>query len=623
MTELVAVAAPVELVELVERFGSDPVEELERSGVLRMVADGPHRQVELAHPLYGELMSDAMASMTRRRVLADHLGWLDARSSVGEGDAVRRSIWRLEASGSADPTLLLSAARSARYAHDYRNVERLARAALAQSPSSAARLILGRALADLGRFEEAEVTLAQAQADATDDEELVHTVAARLRNFVWGLLRPAEAEDLARAAYAEARRDATRDMLRAAIAWALVFSDRPADALDVLGELGEDSHRGGELRAIAEACALIAGGRAERAAVVARVGRNIHITTSADVDRPGTHLATEVFALVEGGRLADAFEIGAAGYQVARQQRHPIGQILFTMTLGRAALVAGTPRTAKRWLAESDALCAKFSFGGPRRIVLSALATANSWLGEIDLARHAADELAGLAPFGFMTPEQERGRAWAAVAAGELNAGCAMLAAAAAEGALAGHRNSEALLLHDLVRFGRAGEVADRLAELARLGDAALIAGYAAHARAAADDDPVALSEASRSFESIGAVLSAAEAATGAAQAWLRRGERRRAAAAQSRAAALVERCEGARTPALSTLKVTVALTEREREIATLAAAGVASGAIAADLVLSVRTVNNHLQRAYTKLGVTSRRELAAALGHGGDATGT
>ena len=107
-----------------------------------------------------------------------------------------------------------------------------------------------------------------------------------------------------------------------------------------------------------------------------------------------------MFALVECGRLAEAFEIGEAGYQVARQQRHPIGQILFTMTLGRGALVAGAPRPAKRWLAESDALCAKFRFDGPRRIVLSALATANSWLGQPDPARQAADEASGLPPFG-------------------------------------------------------------------------------------------------------------------------------------------------------------------------------------------------------------------------------
>jgi DNA-binding CsgD family transcriptional regulator len=63
---------------------------------------------------------------------------------------------------------------------------------------------------------------------------------------------------------------------------------------------------------------------------------------------------------------------------------------------------------------------------------------------------------------------------------------------------------------------------------------------------------------------------------------------------------------------------VEVALTKREREIVTLAAAGATSNAIASDLFLSVRTVNNHLQRAYIKLGVTNRSELRAALATGG-----
>jgi DNA-binding CsgD family transcriptional regulator len=613
-----AVAAPVELAELVERFGPDAVEALERAGVLRVVVDGPDRHAELAHPLYAELMCDAMASMTRRRVLADHLAWLDARPRTNAGDAVRRAIWRLEASVPADPALLMSAARSARYAHDYRNVERLARAALAEEPSGPARLMLGQALADLGRFEEAELTLAEAQAGAVDDQELVQAVAARLRNFVWGLMRPADAEALARDARDQARDPAARDVLHAGLGWTLVFSDRPAEALEVIQELGDDPRRGGELRAIAEACALIAGGQAERAATVARLGRERHIATSADVSRPGTHLATEVFSLVECGRLTEAFEIGEAGYQVSRQQRHPIGQILFTMTLGRGALVAGNPRTAKRWLAESDALCAKFRFDGPRRIVLSALATANSWLGDLDLARRAVEELTGLPPFGFLTPEQERGRAWAAVAAGEPNTACDILAAAAAQGARTAQRNSEALVLHDLVRLGRAGEASDRLTVLAALGDTRLVAAYAAHARSAAADDPAGLSDAADMLASIGVMLAAAEAATSAAHAWLRQGDPRAAAAAQAKAVALAERCEGARTPGLVMASVPVALTRREREIATLAAAGIASSAIAEQLVLSVRTVNNHLQRVYTKLGVTSRRELQIALGLGG-----
>ena len=56
-------------------------------------------------------------------------------------------------------------------------------------------------------------------------------------------------------------------------------------------------------------------------------------------------------------------------------------------------------------------------------------------------------------------------------------------------------------------------------------------------------------------------------------------------------------------------------LTLREREVPMLAASGVPSKVIAARLFVSARTVDNHLQAVYTKLGVTSRDELAASLG--------
>ena len=46
-----------------------------------------------------------------------------------------------------------------------------------------------------------------------------------------------------------------------------------------------------------------------------------------------------------------------------------------------------------------------------------------------------------------------------------------------------------------------------------------------------------------------------------------------------------------------------------------LVAQGRTSKEIAAALVLSVRTVDNHLQRVFAKLGVSSRADVAAALG--------
>ena len=77
----------------------------------------------------------------------------------------------------------------------------------------------------------------------------------------------------------------------------------------------------------------------------------------------------------------------------------------------------------------------------------------------------------------------------------------------------------------------------------------------------------------------------------------------------------MTSRCEGARTPALFRMPTVVPLTDREREIAQLAAAGQPSRLIAERLYLSVRTVDNHLGRIYDKLGVSGRGGLAAALG--------
>ncbi|MGC1209778.1 MAG: helix-turn-helix transcriptional regulator, partial [Micromonospora sp.] len=89
---------------------------------------------------------------------------------------------------------------------------------------------------------------------------------------------------------------------------------------------------------------------------------------------------------------------------------------------------------------------------------------------------------------------------------------------------------------------------------------------------------------------------------------------------ARDRLAVLLGRCDQVSTPALRLLRP--ALTAREWEVARLAAGGATSRAIADRLYLSARTVENHLQRVYSKLGVAGRAELRAALrsmpGHDG-----
>lgn len=56
------------------------------------------------------------------------------------------------------------------------------------------------------------------------------------------------------------------------------------------------------------------------------------------------------------------------------------------------------------------------------------------------------------------------------------------------------------------------------------------------------------------------------------------------------------------------------ALTEREREILRLASDGRGNDEIAAQLTLSVRTVERHLSNAYLKLGISGRSARTAAV---------
>jgi DNA-binding CsgD family transcriptional regulator len=144
--------------------------------------------------------------------------------------------------------------------------------------------------------------------------------------------------------------------------------------------------------------------------------------------------------------------------------------------------------------------------------------------------------------------------------------------------------------------------------------EGSLIPAWAAHAVARDTGGGDDLAAAADRFESLQMFLFAAEAATEAAHAFQREGDQRAAAAQRARASAFAQACESPNTPALVTADVVVPLTAREREICALAAKGATSPEIATALFLSVRTVNNHLQRAYTKLGVTNRRELADAL---------
>jgi ATP/maltotriose-dependent transcriptional regulator MalT len=370
------------------------------------------------------------------------------------------------------------------------------------------------------------------------------------------------------------------------------------------------------VRAIVAAVALATTGRTADAVSTAEAGFADHLALgdALAIAHPATHIVNQVFALTEAGRLAEAERLARAGAEVVAAHRVPIAQIWFAANLGRVATLQGRVATARRYYAEAAGLAQANHFAGPRRLALSGLVLAHAMLGDADAAARALDERAAVPDFGFLGPEQQLADAWAALLRQRPAEATQRFRAAAAQAASSGHRTTESWIWHDLLRT-TGQDASARLRELADACDSPLVSARARHAAAARARNARELAGAADDFEALGAVLLAAEAASGAAEAFSRAGDQRAATAALRRSIALTAACEGAATPGLVRAATAVPLSGREREIAMLAAAGLASKDIAGRLFLSVRTVNNHLQHAYTKLGVSNRADLAQALG--------
>ena len=612
--DLLALAAPVSVTELTEMTGPAALEHGERAGLVSVQANGRRTEVALAHPVFGRVLRDQMATLTRRRLLRDHANWIGRRGGRRREDPLRLATWRLDTGDPVQPGMLLQAARLARYGQDFPLVERLVRAA--GQPTPEARLLLGEACYALGRYAEAERVLAVAQQAATDQRQLAQIVAARADTLTWGLLHPAAALAAVRSARARTADPAALAELRAIEGTVTMGDGQPAAVLDLLEPLRDHpDQRVRVLRAVPHATALLLTGRCESALAAAQQGLADHLQLGDQLALadPGAHVVIQVWAMQQAGRLAQAADLAAAGYQHAADDCSFIGCIWFALLLGRGALLSGRVRTARRWFAQAGARCGDRRYDGPRQAALAGLAVAAAGLGDATAARGAIREADRLAGLRYLRGELELGRAWA-LASDSLDRARAVLLAAADDATAHGLLTSAATLLHDLARLGDPRLARDRLDQLASRCEGPWVAGYVQAAAAAAARDPAGLATVANWFEDRGALLFAAEAAFAAAAAYRRAGTSRPARALEVRAGTLASRCEGARTPALIGAAASASLTPREREVAMLAARGLSSHQIAGQLVLSPRTVEHHLQHAYEKLGITRRAQLPEAL---------
>jgi DNA-binding CsgD family transcriptional regulator/predicted ATPase len=621
VVELVALGEPLPLPLVNELACLDTLEGLERRNVIDSSATAHGAEVRLGHPLYGEVVRAQLSTIRRARLcqaLADATERLAARSSgsLSLAESLRVALWRLDAGGSVAPHLALSAARAAFRGEDFDLTRRLARTAWEQEGSVEAAILLTEALEVAGRTEEIEEVLAAAYPRASDDSERT-MMAARLASslFVW-TDRAADADAALTRAAAEVTDPECLAALRGQRAALQLMFGNVGETIRILSEMAElPSGVPGAQASRDMGTALALAGQTERAIEHTERGlAALHGLSEDEVNRGGVYIVAQVLALAEGGQLKQAADIAEAGYLHTLEGRNVDGQAWFASILGHTLVSQGRLATARHLFRETATAFEELGHPG-RRWGLGGIALAAGQMGDTASALQAAAELETVATTSFriMDIHIARGLAWAAVSSGDLNAARTLLLEAVDDAERLGQMAAAAAALHDLVRIGH-DPAARRLAGVLEQVDGALAAARGELARAVIARDADAAAVATDQFEACGALLFAAEAAAVERRLAIRSGEQRRAASAAHRSAQLQAQCEQPATPLLTDEVEGPALSKREREVAQLAADGLTSREIGERLFVSPRTAENHLQRAYVKLGVASRPELSDRL---------
>jgi DNA-binding CsgD family transcriptional regulator len=513
--------------------------------------------------------------------------------------------------GGGGAELLLSGALAARAHHDHSLAERLARAAVDAGAGFEGRLLAAEAAHFQGRSDQAEQELAALAAQATSDADQARVALVRFDNAFFERSTGFQIID---DALADITDPFWRDELVNRRLYATVAFSRPRETMKATSTSIQRSDSASHLPMIH---ALIRMGRLEEATEQLKALPDTRAVPAPD--EPWNHwhpFGLRALALVYSGRLGEADELLTMAYRDVMD--HPASEARAYVAAWFAGLhlEQGRPVSAFRRASESYTL---FQQLGRSRIAPQMYTEAARALAMTGQAEQAASTLAGLDALAVpLSPsvmvELLRARAWVAATVGDLHTARARLEEAADFGEEVGHLVGAAHALHDLARVGQAQQVAGRLDDLAAQVDGEFVATRAAYANAVAAKERQALHEVSQAFETLGAILYAAEASVEAATVARRDGRPREAATDEHRAAQLLNRCEGATTPVVKTITARARLTPGELDVAVQAAAGRSNKQIAADSHISVRTVESHLQRAYEKLGISNRRELADAL---------
>ncbi len=621
-----AVRGAVEVVALSERLGvplllqvcpAAPLETAEAAGLIQVLADGRRKDVRLAHPLFGEVLR---AALPRLRWIAIHrrLAEVLADSGVRRREDLRRlAMWQLEGGRRTNSPLLLAASREAAGLGDHQLAARLAQVAREAGAGFPATLLAAEAHAWQGGTDLAEELFAQASQEAADPGQRAHVACSRgallflnfrqLTNAIRVLEQATEeggtgsAMRLVTQAFLEVQAGRTADGLRILLP---IVADPPTELV----------HR---LALPSLANALTAAGRTEEALLICRKAAQTlrshqeHNAYAAD----GLGLAT-FNALMCHGLLRDAERLTTARYQRALEADNDQACAAWSYARGRVALGQGRFGTAERWLRESLHLLREYpTLMGPAGLLtcLGDLAVIATLRGNPDAAG-LLDEADRAAQEDVFAPDYELAKAWIENLRGNTESAQKRAWRTAERATALGGYAYAARALHAMVRFGAHDQALTPLVKLADRLQGQVVAAFAAHAAAIDAEDSAKLNECAATFARLGMMRLAAEAAGTAAALHRRRKGYRAAACAMASAVRYARLCDGVPIRALLRHDAVATLSTREHELTMLAVSGLTNREIAERLVLSVRTVENHMYRAYAKLGIGSRDELGSFL---------
>ena len=609
--ELTALGEPLAQPALDQLAEAEAIAALEDRGLLTSRMDGRRLQVCLAHPVYGAVVR-AGISPRRQRVLARELA--EASGDRRQDDTLLLASLRL-AGGDGSAALLVAGAKAARERRDYALAERMARAAVEGGEGFEARLLAAEAAHMSGRHEEAASELQALETHAANTAERVRVSLLRFDHQF--LLRGVADTTALDALLALDLSPVWRDEILARRLCLDALHQGPAVVVSAREPLPPTAGMPRtSLDTLLGACLTRVGRMGQALTFLVPPSGPTVRQGSTVLSEPWSPFGGHALTLIGLGHLGEAeMLLATAQDELAAHEGSPEGAVV-AACLGALRLEQGRVHTAFLQATSAAALFLDLALPLSARWCEALCAQALALAGA---GPKASQTLAALDALDLPTDMRYevavlQARAWAWAASGDMGTARKNLETAADVGITTGDLLGATTALHGLARMGRAKQVVGDMDVLAPKVEGVFTAARHSYVLAAAEGDSAALATAAGRFEQLGAFLYAAEALGESAVHLRRDGAARDAAAMQQTAARLLARCEGAVTPFVRAIGARAQLTPAELDTALQAATGSSDKQIAEMMHLSVRTVENRLHRAYQKLGISHRRELAEAL---------